>query len=65
VYHAGSLDAAVSDLGPDFTATTGYVLAHVRGPSGALADQIRSDEIQPDVFHERRRGRERHADGSE
>ncbi len=50
VYHAGSLDAAVSDLGPDFTATTGYVLAHVRGPSGALADQIRNDEIQPDVF---------------
>jgi molybdate/tungstate transport system substrate-binding protein len=50
VYHAGSLDTSVSNLAADFTATTGFALEHVRGPSGELADRIRAGAIEPDVF---------------
>jgi len=49
--YAGSLNAVISeDVGPAFTAVTGFPLTNISGPSVKLANQIRSGQIQPDVF---------------
>jgi len=50
VAHAGSLDSSINDMAAGFTATTGYPLQHVRGPSGELAARIRAGALSPDVF---------------
>jgi ABC-type molybdate transport system substrate-binding protein len=51
VYHAGSLNAVISDdIGPGFITATGFPLRNIGGPSVELANQIRSEQIQPDVF---------------
>src|SRR5262249_36503478 len=50
VYHAGSVNAVIDDLGAGFTAATGYRCEHLRGPSGVLAEQMKRGEIEPDVF---------------
>ena len=51
VYHAGSLNAVISeDIGPGFTSATGFPVTNISGPSVDLANQIRSRQIQPDVF---------------
>ena len=49
--YAGSLNAVINDdIGPGFTAVTGFPLTNISGPSVQLANQIRSGQIQPDVF---------------
>ena len=50
VYHAGSLISLMGDIGPAFTAATGYPFKIYRGPSVGLANQINSGEINPDVY---------------
>jgi molybdate/tungstate transport system substrate-binding protein len=50
-YHAGSLtDAMESLVGPGFSTATGYPFVHTGGPSVSLADQLRSGQINPDVY---------------
>jgi molybdate/tungstate transport system substrate-binding protein len=50
-YNAGSLtDALNSPIGPGFSTATGYGFKHVAGGSVALANQIRSGAITPDVY---------------
>ncbi|HEY7295578.1 MAG TPA: extracellular solute-binding protein, partial [Dehalococcoidia bacterium] len=51
IYHAGSLtDAVQNAIGPGFTAASGYPFTDTAGPSVMLANQIRSGQINPDVF---------------
>lgn len=51
IYHAGSLtDAVQNAIGPGFTTATGYPFTDTAGPSVMLANQIRSGQINPDVF---------------
>jgi molybdate/tungstate transport system substrate-binding protein len=50
VYHAGSLNASLNEIGAAFTSATGFSCEHIGGPSVALAEQIASGEIQADVF---------------
>jgi molybdate/tungstate transport system substrate-binding protein len=50
-YHAGSLNAVIDQqIGPGFTAASGYPFEHTGGPSVGLANRIRSGEITPDVY---------------
>src|SRR5262249_11054743 len=45
-YHAGSLNAVIKqDIGPAFTAASGYPFEDVGGPSVGLANQIKAGQI--------------------
>ncbi|MCC7369774.1 MAG: extracellular solute-binding protein [Chloroflexi bacterium] len=50
-HHAGSLNGVMNnDIGPGFTAATGFPFKNTGGPSVGLANQIKSGQIQTDVF---------------
>ena len=48
---AGTMEHVISrQIGPAFTAATGYTLSVTRAPSIALANRIVSGELKPDVY---------------
>ncbi|MGI8554249.1 MAG: substrate-binding domain-containing protein [Dehalococcoidia bacterium] len=50
VYHAGSLNGAVTEMQPGFTAATGYPLLDSSSGSVAIANEIHDGVKTPDVF---------------
>ncbi|MFN8523963.1 MAG: extracellular solute-binding protein [Chloroflexota bacterium] len=50
-HHAGSLNGVMNaEIGPGFTSATGIGFKNIGGPSVGLANQIRSGQIQTDVY---------------
>src|SRR6266849_8336451 len=48
---AGTMEQVISrQIGPAFTAATGYNLDVTRAPSVALANRIAAGELKPDVY---------------
>ena len=48
---AGTMEQVISgQIGPAFTAATGYDLDVTRAPSVALANRIAAGELKPDVY---------------